>query len=69
MKAFIYEKYGPPETPGMAEVEKPGPNADEVLVKVLAVSRPYRGDRGLQWVGAIAAGVRDERGWTSRLRR
>jgi NADPH:quinone reductase-like Zn-dependent oxidoreductase len=38
MKAFIYEKYGPPETLRMAEVDKPSPNADEVLVKVLAVS-------------------------------
>jgi NADPH:quinone reductase-like Zn-dependent oxidoreductase len=38
MKAFIYQKYGPPETLRMAEVDKPAPNADAVLVKVLAAS-------------------------------
>ena len=38
MKAFTQEKYGPPETLRLADVDKPAPNADEVLVKVLAVS-------------------------------
>jgi NADPH:quinone reductase-like Zn-dependent oxidoreductase len=38
MKAFIYERYGPPETLRIAEVDTPTPNADAVLVKVLAVS-------------------------------
>ena len=38
MKAFIWERYGPPETLRMAEVETPAPDADEVLVKVLATS-------------------------------
>ena len=38
MKAFILEKYGPPEMLRMAEVEKPVPAADEALVRVLAVS-------------------------------
>jgi NADPH:quinone reductase-like Zn-dependent oxidoreductase len=38
MKAFIYEKYGPPGSLRIAEVDKPAPNADEVLVKVLGAS-------------------------------
>ena len=38
MKAFILERYGPPETLRMAEVEMPTPAGDEVLVRVLAVS-------------------------------
>ncbi len=38
MKAFTQEKYGSPETLRMADVDKPVPNPDEVLVKVLAVS-------------------------------
>lgn len=38
MKAFIWERYGSPETLRMAEVEKPAADADEVLVKVLATS-------------------------------
>jgi NADPH:quinone reductase-like Zn-dependent oxidoreductase len=38
MKAFVYERYGPPETLRMAEVDKPAPSSEEVLVKVLAAS-------------------------------
>jgi NADPH:quinone reductase-like Zn-dependent oxidoreductase len=38
MKAFVSEKYGPPEMLRIAEVEKPIPAADQALVKVLAVS-------------------------------
>ena len=38
MKAFVYEKYGPPETLRLAEVDKPAPDADHVLVKVRAAS-------------------------------
>ena len=38
MKAFIYERYGPPERLRLAEVDQPAPNADAVLVKVLAAS-------------------------------
>jgi NADPH:quinone reductase-like Zn-dependent oxidoreductase len=38
MKAFVYEKYGPPETLRLAEVDKPAPDADHVMVKVRAAS-------------------------------
>ena len=38
MKAFTWEKYGPPETLRMAEVDKPVPNAGQVLVEVRAAS-------------------------------
>jgi NADPH:quinone reductase-like Zn-dependent oxidoreductase len=38
MKAFVYEKYGPPDTLRIAEVDKPTPGPGEVLVRVLAAS-------------------------------
>jgi NADPH:quinone reductase-like Zn-dependent oxidoreductase len=38
MKAFIYERYGPPERLRLAEVDQPVPKADAVLVRVLAAS-------------------------------
>jgi NADPH:quinone reductase-like Zn-dependent oxidoreductase len=38
MKAFIYERYGPPERLRMADVDQPFPGAGQVLVKVLAAS-------------------------------
>jgi NADPH:quinone reductase-like Zn-dependent oxidoreductase len=38
MRAFVYEKYGPPETLRMTEVDKPTPDAGNVLVKVVAAS-------------------------------
>jgi NADPH:quinone reductase-like Zn-dependent oxidoreductase len=38
MKAFVYERYGPPENLQLVEVDRPVPKADAVLVKVLAAS-------------------------------
>jgi NADPH:quinone reductase-like Zn-dependent oxidoreductase len=38
MKAFIYDRYGPPETLRLAEVDQPVPHTGEVLVKVRAAS-------------------------------
>ena len=38
MKAFVYDKYGSPDVLELREAAKPAPNADQVLVRVLAVS-------------------------------
>ena len=38
MKAVVYRKYGAPDVLQVEEVEKPAPEGDEVLVKVLAAS-------------------------------
>jgi len=38
MKAFRYERYGPPQNLRMVEVQKPVPKANEVLVNVRAAS-------------------------------
>jgi len=38
LKAYIYNRYGPPEVLNQVNIEKPLPKSDEVLIKVKAVS-------------------------------
>jgi NADPH:quinone reductase-like Zn-dependent oxidoreductase len=57
MKAFILQKYGPPEVLQMAEVEKPSPAADEALVKVLAVSVNAADWRSMRKTSCVAGGA------------
>jgi NADPH:quinone reductase-like Zn-dependent oxidoreductase len=56
MKAIIYTEYGPPEVLKLAEVDKPSPKKNEVLIRIYATTIGY-GDI----VAKIAFGFRKPR--------
>ena len=61
MKAALYTRYGPPEVIQIADVEKPDPKHNEVLIKVRAASvNPLDGDflEGRPYSGRIMTGLR-----------
>ena len=60
MKAVVHDRYGPPEVLRVAEVERPVPEADEVLVRVRS-SSVTRSDCGLRntayWFARVFTGL------------
>jgi NADPH:quinone reductase-like Zn-dependent oxidoreductase len=61
MKAVVHDEYGPPEVLHLAEVERPVPADDEVLVKIRAttVNRTDAGLRsGKPWISKFFTGFR-----------
>ena len=71
MRAVVYDSYGPPEVLRLAEVERPTPKADEVLVKVHAttVNRSdvhireanRRGGLAMSFLSRLVSGMRRPR--------
>ncbi len=61
MKAAVYTRYGPPDVVQIAEVEKPVPKDDEVLIKVRAASvnpLDWHLMRGMPYLVRIPVGLR-----------
>ena len=38
MQAIVYQRYGPPQVLHLAQVPRPAPKADEILIKVHAAA-------------------------------
>ncbi len=60
MKAAVYFRYGPPEVVQIADIERPIPKDDEVIIKVSAASvNPYDWHfmRGTPYVVRLMAGI------------
>ena len=60
MQAIVYDEYGPPDVLHFAEVPKPVPKADEVLIRVLAatVNRTDCGFLGAKpWIVRLFSGL------------
>jgi NADPH:quinone reductase-like Zn-dependent oxidoreductase len=61
MKAIVYRKYGSPDVLELAEVEKPEPNENQVLVKVTAAAvnpLDWHGMRGEPFIARLGGGLR-----------
>ena len=61
MKAAIIRRYGSPEVVGIAEIPKPVPKENEVLVRVCAASvnpLDWHGTQGSPYIARMAGGVR-----------
>ena len=61
MKAIVYTEYGPPDVLQLVEREKPTPNDDQVLIKVVAASAnplDWHGMRGKPFIARMGNGLR-----------
>ena len=60
MRAIVHDRYGPPEVLRLAEVPRPSPKGNEVLIRVVAatVNRTDCGfRRGEPWIARFWSGL------------